>query len=57
MGIFNHFLGKENKEEQKTAAHDEKKPLQNFRLNVLRKEAKENQTQTAENTQAIGPVM
>lgn len=47
MGIFNHFLGKENKEEQKTAAHDEKKPLQNFRLNVLLKEAKENQTQTA----------
>lgn len=64
MGIWNRFMGKRNEEKQEeereAAVHtdstgegykkvDVNKPLENFRLNVLLKEAKENQTQTAMN--------
>ena len=53
MGIVNNLLGKKEKTEQEGTENKEKadvnKPLENFRLNVLLKEVKENQTETGMN--------
>ncbi|MBD5498785.1 MAG: enhanced serine sensitivity protein SseB [Lachnospiraceae bacterium] len=59
MGVFDNFLGKkeqaEPEETEKSESNtgykkvDVNKPLENFRLNVLLKETKENQTETGMN--------
>lgn len=59
MGILDNFLGKKDRAEQEETEKSESntgykkvdvnKPLENFRLNVLLKETKENQTETGMN--------
>lgn len=59
MGILDNFLGKKDRAEQEETESSESntgykkvdvnKPLENFRLNVLLKETKENQTETGMN--------